>query len=219
MSAIFDEADRPAFEAMLLATELAPLVPLVRAGRYDQTLVEQAIVPEARIFRVRFKTGNNVRKAHVAALDDGWKLLTGHVESFNEIAARAPRALDDVASVRAYATTADAWTTTWEFGQLEIASLDDIPWNNHLQDWDRRTLTETKERFATTVGPERISMEPATATIETWIVASCTLVLRKLVVTIASGAFERIDQIAMENLPVPYGRYWDHVGDRYLPVG
>src|SRR5690349_5241605 len=139
---------------MLRASELRALV----ANEYSYELLDQDIVPETRIFSVVFRTGQTRRLVYVAAPPSGeWSMLTGHVEHFNAVARLAPRDLADATRARRYAGMADTWTTSFEYGQLAIASIDDIPWSSWLDERDQRKIADVKARFGIAVGPERVS--------------------------------------------------------------
>ena len=114
---------------------------------------------------------------------------------------------------------ADIWTTTWQHGQLELAAIADIPWNDWLDQNDKRMVAEIQARYAVAIGPERVVLADGTWTIETWVLASQKLLHRRLLVTQATGALKRLDEVVVEGLPVPFGHAWQSVNGRFIPVG
>ena len=215
MSVTFTTEERAEFDAVV-ARELPSLTVVAKEDRFTVEIVDQDILPEQRILRVVFAT-RPIRQVHYMAASETWCVLTGHVDAFTRIATSAPRDVTPEIA-RRYAKLADTWTTTWEFGQLEIASVEDFPWRAWLEERDRKMIAAVRERFASVIRPEQIVVTEDEVVIETWVVTHAKLVERTLGVS-RSGAFRRVDKIAMEALPIPLGRYWKVVDGRSIPSG
>lgn len=209
--------ERARFEE-LVARELKPYSLVAREGRFTLDEVQQDILPAARVYRVCFATRPLRKVLFVAADAHAWRLLTGRIDAFNALAAGASVAAASCERARHVARLADAWTTTWELGQLEIASFDEIPWRSWLEARDRETIEATRARVGARIGPERVAQANEEWVFTTWVIAHAKLLHRTLAVS-STGVFARTDEIVAEPLPIPMGRYWTLVDGRLIPTG
>jgi hypothetical protein len=197
----------------LVARDLKPFTLVVKDDLFQLGAVSQDATPTP-ILRVEMLT-RPLKKRFFIAAEPAWTLLTGHVDRFNALP-HAP--VTSLERARAVARIADMSTTTWQLGQLAIASFDEIPWRPWLEDRDRKRIEAARATAGARIAPERESFHDDTYTFETWVVTEGTLLLRTLAVT-TSGTFSRSDEIVADPVPVPLGRHWGLVDGRLIPTG
>ncbi|MFN0247315.1 MAG: hypothetical protein ACKV2T_10545 [Kofleriaceae bacterium] len=217
MTVTLTAEDRARFDA-LVARDLKPYTLVAKDEHFTISEVEQAILPRERILCVVFLARSQKKTSYVVAGTGEWILLTGHVDHFNAIAERSALTASSLDEARAIARLADTWTTTWEHGQLEIASFAEIPWRSYLEDRDHKTIEAARVNVGPRIGPEEQVHENGEYVFTTWVIAHAKLLRRTLGVT-ESGRFRRGDEIVVPLVPVPLGRYWTRVDGRLIPTG
>ncbi len=202
------ERDRPAFASRLDgALGVESLAQPFFRGVEILELVSAQPFPPARLYAAWMKTPRRV-----------WS-LSGRIDRLREVAAASrPEGLTDPKTATAYALHGDAWTSAAEFGELRVASLDEIPWFPELDAKERATVEQLKQSLGARVQPQKLTMSPGEYQLAFWLVASQRLIERTLRVPL-SGALEREDRVHAEKLPLPRGKTWGLVDGRYVPTG
>jgi hypothetical protein len=185
----------------------------------DVERVEQPWFRRHHVLEMATGAGSSARTLTVAAGDRAMRVLTGRIDNLQAVAADDPPVgVDGEDAAAAYAACGDGWTSGYALGELRIASVDDIPWQAHLDDDARQRIAEVRARWGTAIGPEQRQHDRAGWHIRGWWITTRQLIERELIVE-PSGQLRRIDQVHEEYLPVPAGRYWKLVNGRVIPVG
>jgi hypothetical protein len=208
----FTDEERARFDE-LVERDLKPYTLVVKDNLFELTTIAQDITPTT-IQHIVMAT-RPLKKRFFFAAAPAWTLLTGHVDRFNALPHATITSRD---SARVFAKLADTWTTTWEHGQLEIASFDEIPWRDWIEDRDRQRIEAARVSAGPRIEPEQSTFANGVYTFTTWVIASATLLRRTMTVSEA-GEFQRSDEIVAEPLPIPLGRYWKVVDGRMVPTG
>jgi hypothetical protein len=185
----------------------------------DVERVEQPWFRHHRILEVATGAGSSARTLTVIAGDRTMRVLTARIDNLRAAAADDPPVgLDSEDGAATYASCGNGWTSAYALGELRIGSVDDIPWQAHLDDDARQRIAEVRARWGAAIGPETRQRDRAGWHVHGWWIATRQLIERELVVE-PSGQLRRIDQVHEEYLPVPPGRYWKLVNGRLVPVG
>lgn len=201
----------------LVARELRPYTLVVAKDRFTLEEVPQDVFPGVRVLRMDLATMPLKKRAYLAA-GDTWSVLTGHIDSYNLLAAGAAQTVSSFERARHVARLADTWTTTWEHGQLEVASFAEIPWRTWIEADERARIEAARANIADQIAPEQLACVDGEYVITTWVVAHAKLLRRTLGVTFG-GRFRRSDEVMTPSLPIPLGRYWRVVDGRLIPTG
>jgi hypothetical protein len=199
------ERDAPAFSDRL-------------AGPIEVARIEQPWFRRHRILAVQSAAPFPARVIHVAASDGEVLVLTAHLENLQRVAALDPPSLADEESAATYAAYGNAFTRSAPYGEMTIASFDDIPWQPGLDGVENERVEDVHARWSPVIRPETRHRDEEGWHFRSWWISTRRLIERELVVT-PDGQLRRSDQVHEEHLPIPLGRHWKFVKGRLIPVG
>jgi hypothetical protein len=189
------------------------------AGPIDVERIEQPWFRRHRILAVQSPAPFPARVIHVAASDSDLRVLTAHLEHFQQIAASDPPAgLADEYAAATYAAYGNAFTRSAPYGEMTIASWDEIPWQPGLDGVQNERVEDVHARWSPVIRAQTSRRDDDGWHFHSWWIAARRLIERELIVA-PSGHLRRIDQVREEDLPVPLGRHWKFVKGRLVPVG
>jgi hypothetical protein len=186
----------------------------------ETAVVEQPFFAHTLILDVTSPLPTPSRRLYAAwPKPEEFHVLTGHIEHLNRIAAAdPPQGLEDPALAKEYMFYANAWTTASTGQELQLNSVDDIPWWEFLDDAQTAQIDDVKQTFGSKIGPPELYMVFPKYELQQWVLIAQTLVERKLTIDV-KGQFSRVDTVHRRGLPVPPGRFWGHKDGRFVPVG
>jgi hypothetical protein len=150
--------------------------------------------------------------------DVAMSVLTGELQHLIDLATLdPPQCLDNEALAAAYAAYGNEWTRGRRFGEMMIASFDDLPWSFPLSHADEQRVDALRARFGRQLYAQRRSHTTAGWCFQAWWLSARSLIERELVVPI-TGALTRKDVVHVTELPVPLGEVWDVVDGRLVPI-
>jgi hypothetical protein len=201
-----------------IARDQPSLVPRIQGMQLDD--IKQPFF-DARILEATFAVPTPSHRLYVAwpYAPERFLVLTGHIEHLNEVAAGdPPDGLDEPKYAAEYMRSADAWTTASTVRELSIASLEDIPWWEHLGDDQRAQIDDVKNNLGPAIAEQGLVMALPRYKLRRWVLVGQALVERVLMVS-TTGQFVRQETVHRRGLPVPSGRIWGHKNGRFVPVG
>jgi hypothetical protein len=145
-------------------------------------------------------------------------VLRGHLEHLVDMATKdPPPPITDAEQARVYAMFCDAATTDAQWGELPVAAFEDIPFRRMLTGDEKEQIDGLRETHAVKMHPPRVEQVAGGFSFELWTVSMSRLIYRQLFVS-SEGRMRRTDVVLADPIPVPLGKAWGLVGDRYVPV-
>lgn len=195
--------------------------PLLASGGIVTEQLVQPFFTRYRVVEVQAHNAFPTRQIHACFSPDGQAgVLTGNLAVFNAmVKADPPPRLAYEQEAAQYLHTMDWWTTENErLGELQIASMSEVPLNEDLDVVDQALMEDLVETLADAVGPPRVTEEGPAFEMVKWLVTNQKLIRRRLRVE-PTGQLLREDEVFDDMLPCPVGRVWGLVNGRYVPVG
>lgn len=182
----------------------------------ETTDVGAVFFERARVLQIVSNVPFPAQTAYAALTETGPRVLSSHPATLAALCAEDPPThVDDPDLALVLATQAGFWTGTSLLGDIQLRSIDDIPFRA-AGDQDRQREAEVRRTYGDRIAPPGLEVIADGIRLTTWLVGESRLLQR---IAEVRGTMVNVVETVVCPLPVHPGRLWGERAGRLVPTG